>query len=376
MPPLNRIVSPMCQYSSKDGFLTPYHLAHLGSFALHGAGTIIVEASAVTAAGRITPQDAGIWKDEHIASHASIVSSLKTMSAGLTVGIQLAHAGRKASTWSPYHRGDKKQQHYVTTAEGGWEEEVVAPSAIAYDEGHITPKELSTQAVKDLIQDFIQGARRAFKAGYDAVEIHSAHGYLLHSFISPLSNRRTDEYGGSFENRTRALREIVEAINKEYPDKSVWVRVSGTDFAEHVEGSWTVEDTKKLAQQLAETASVDLLDCSAGGLVPFQKITPAPGYQLFLAQGVSSLKIPKSKLLVGSVGMLEGPDAPGQLAEELLQRGDADAVLLARGFLAKPTWVLEAGIELLGFRTADTPQYHRVHPVATRKPPARAQNTN
>ncbi|CAO1626203.1 unnamed protein product [Parajaminaea phylloscopi] len=370
------IVSPMCQYSARDGFVTPYHVAHLGSFALHGAGTIMVEASAVTPEGRITPEDVGIWKDEHTAAHASLASSLKSMAEGLTVGVQLAHAGRKASDWSPYYRGEKKQK-YVTRAEGGWDDNVVAPSALAYAEGHITPKELSTQGVKDVVRDFVEAARRAFKAGYDFVEVHSAHGYLLHNFLSPLSNKRTDDYGGSFENRTRLLLEIVQAIGKEFPSKSVWVRISGTDFAEDSgQESWTLEDSKKLAQLLADTGLVDLLDVSAGGLVPFQKISPAAGYQLHLAQGVSSLKIPKSQLLVGAVGMLEGPDHPGQLAEELLQRGDADAVLLARGFLAKPSWVMDAGVELMGLRPAGAPQYHRVHPAASKRAPPRPQNTN
>lgn len=183
----------MCQYSANDGHLTPYHLAHLGSFALHGAGTIMVEASGVTAAGRITPQDAGIYTDEHIASHASIVSSLKTFTEGLTVGLQLAHAGRKASTWSPFYRGEHKHAEYVTKEEGGWPDEVVGPSALAYGEGWLKAKELSNQEVKDVVKQFVEGARRAFKAGYDFVEIHSAHGYLLHSFLSPLSNHRTDE---------------------------------------------------------------------------------------------------------------------------------------------------------------------------------------
>lgn len=188
------VVSPMCQYSANEGHLTPYHLAHLGSFALHGAGTIMVEASGVTPAGRITPQDAGIWSDAHIESHASIASSLKTFTEGLTVGVQLAHAGRKASTWSPFYRGEHKHAEYVTTQEGGWEEDVVGPSALSYDgDKWIVPRELKTEEVKDIVKYFLEGARRAFKAGYDFVEIHSAHGYLLHSFLSPLSNQRTDQ---------------------------------------------------------------------------------------------------------------------------------------------------------------------------------------
>ena len=169
------IVSPMCQYSAKDGHLSPYHIAHLGQFALHGVGAIMVEASGVTAAGRITPQDAGIYSDEHIKSHASVVSTLKSISEGLTVGCQLAHAGRKASTWSPCHRGERKQPHYVTDSEGGWEKDVIAPSAIPYGEGHITPRELTTEQVIEVRDQFIAAAKRAFDAGYDFVEVHSAH---------------------------------------------------------------------------------------------------------------------------------------------------------------------------------------------------------
>lgn len=365
----------MCQYSARDGFPSPYHLAHLGQFALHGVGTIMVEASGVTAAGRITPQDLGIWKDEHIAAHASLCSSLKSFTEGLTVGIQLAHAGRKASTWSPFHRGERKNKNYVTDAEGGWEKDVVAPSALPYGQGWLVPQELSTEGVQEFIQQWLAAARRAFAAGYDFVEIHSAHGYALHSFISPLSNKRTDQYGGSFENRTRVLREIVAGIKKEFPGKSVWVRVSGTDFAEHVdEPSWNLDETKKLAQALAETGAVDLLDVSAGGLVDFQKINPAPGYQVPLAEGVASLKIPKSKLLVGSVGMLEGPSYAGELAEQVVASGKADAVFLARGLLANPKWAEDVGVELMGLRPAGNPQYHRVHPAA--RPPPRPQNTN
>lgn len=378
----NRIcVSPMCQYSSNDGFITPYHLAHLGSFALHGAGTIIVEASGVTPQGRITPQDVGIWKDEQIESHASLVSALKSFTAGLTVGVQLAHAGRKASTWSPFHRGPRKEQHFVTNEEGGWVEDVIAPSALPHSDGWIVPHECTTQEVQEVIQSFVEGARRAFKAGYDSVEIHSAHGYYLHSFLSPLSNKRTDQYGGSFENRTRALKEIVSKIKDEFPNKSVWVRVSSTDFAENAgKGeSWTLEGTKRLAQDLAKQGGVDLIDCSGGGLVSFQEIHPKPGYQRDFAAGVSSLQIPKSQLTVGAVGILEGPDAPGELAEDVLQSGDADLIFLARGFLAMPHWPEQAGAELMGMRPAGNPQYHRVHPHKNTKPvsqPAKPQNNN
>ncbi|CAO1632165.1 unnamed protein product [Sympodiomycopsis kandeliae] len=371
------VVSPMCQYSCKDGHLTPYHIAHLGQFALHGVGTIVVEASGVTAAGRITPQDAGIWSDEHIASHASVVSTLKAIAPGVTVVLQLAHAGRKASTWSPYHRGEKKNKNHVTDAEGGWEKEVLAPSPIAYNEGHIVPQEMSTAQVEEVRDQFIQASHRAFKAGYDGIEVHSAHGYYLHSALSPLSNKRTDKYGGSFENRVRLLEEIVDGIKTAHPDRSVSVRVSGTDFVEgteHEKDSWTVESTKQLAQRLASKGQVDILDVSAGGLVPFQKISPSPGYQAHLAEGVNSLQIPKTQLLVGSVGQLEGPNYAGEIAEELLQDQKADLIYLARGLLANPSWVQDAGAHLMGVRPAGTPQYHRVHPAKV--PPARAQNTN
>lgn len=369
------VVSPMCQYSARDGHLSPYHIAHLGQFALHGVGTIMVEASGVTPAGRITPQDAGLWSSEHVKSHASVVSVLKSISEGLTVGVQLAHAGRKASTWSPYHRGERKQQHYVTDSEGGWEKDVVAPSALPFGDGHLVPRELSTSEMQQLRDDFIKSADYAFEAGYDYIELHSAHGYFMHSVLSPLSNKRTDQYGGSFENRVRLLEEIITGIKANHPDKSVWVRVSGTDFAEHSgKESWDLESTKKLATRLADAGKVDVLDVSAGGLVNFQQIKPAPGYQTHLAEGVKQLGIGKDRLLVGSVGQLEGPDYPGQLAEQVVRDGKADLIFLARGLLANPKWVEDVGAELMGVRPAGNPQYHRVHPA--KKPPPRAQNHN
>lgn len=264
-----RSFSPMCMYSAVDGFPTPYHLAHLGSFAIHGAGTMIVEASGVTAQGRITPEDLGIWKDEHIDAHSSLVSALRSFARNVTLGVQLAHAGRKASTWSPFYQGHRQQPFYVTKEEGGWPDEVVGPSALSYAEGHLTAKELTTEQVKGIQKSFVDAARRAFEAGYDFVEVHSAHGYLLHSFLSPLSNHRTDQYGGSFENRTRLLTDIIRDIRSEFPDRSVWVRVSGSDFAEHLKEqdgreSWTIEGTTELAKQLS-TLGVDVLDISGGG---------------------------------------------------------------------------------------------------------------
>ncbi|PWN49803.1 FMN-linked oxidoreductase [Violaceomyces palustris] len=356
------IVSPMCQYSARDGLPSPYHLAHLGSFALHGVGTIMVEASGVVPEGRITPQCLGIWNEEQKRAHASLVSGLKSFTDGLTVGIQLAHAGRKASAWSPFYRGERSNKVWVTREEGGWPDTVVAPSAIAYGEGWITPKELDLEGIKRIEEAFVDSARRAFEAGYDFVELHAAHGYLFHSFLSPLSNHRTDEYGGNLENRARILTDCVKRIRSNHPDKSVWVRVSTTDFAEDCGSpSWKIQDSVQLAK-LLDQAGIDLLDCSAGGLVPFQKIQPGPGYQLPGARAVSKLGL--AKLLVGAVGMMEGPEGePGTLAERSIQEGDCDVVLLARGIMANPKWVEEVAIHLTGTRCSGNPQYHRVHPA-------------
>lgn len=360
--------------------MTPYHLAHLGSFALHGAGTIMIEASGVTPQGRITPQDCGLYSDEHVAPLTALVSALKSFSEGLTVGVQLAHAGRKASTWSPFYRGDRKLKEYITKEEGGWPDEVIAPSALSYGPGWITPRALKVEEIKQVQAQFLESARRAFEAGNDFVEIHAAHGYLLHSFLSPLSNTRTDEYGGSFENRIRLLVDIARDIKREFASKSVWVRVSSTDFAEHVhaEGkqTWEIEQTKALAKELT-AVGIDVLDCSAGGLVHFQQIKPKPAYQLSFASAVSSLKLPN--LLVGAVGMMEGDEHAGQIAERALQHDDAQLIFLARGLLSNPKWPEEAAVELMGTRCAGNPQYHRVHPskpgVRVRTP-ATAQNNN
>ena len=364
-----------------DGFPTPYHIAHLGAFALHGAGTIVVEASGVEARGRITPEDVGIWKDEHIAAHASLVTSLKTMAAGLTMGIQLAHAGRKASTWSPYWRGPKPLG-WPTEEDKGWPNDVVAPSAISYDNAPsdkkwIVPRQLSTEEVDQMQEKFVAAADRAFAAGYDFIELHAAHGYLMHSFLSPLSNKRTDKYGGSFENRTRLLVETAQAIKAKHPSKSIWVRVSSTDYAEHLEKeqgveTWNIESTKKLAPLLAH-AGVCVLDCSAGGLVSVQKIKPGPAYQLPYASAVRALRIPR--LLIGSVGILEGDEFPGQLAEKALQDDQANLIFLARGIMAHPSWPEDAAQALTGgVRCAGNPAYHRVHPAKSVKPAALNNN--
>ncbi|TKY90064.1 hypothetical protein EX895_000062 [Sporisorium graminicola] len=370
------VVSPMCQYSARDGLPTPYHIAHLGSFALHGVGNVMVEASSVEPEGRITPQDVGIWSEKHRDAHKALVSVLKSFTDGLGVGVQLAHAGRKASTWSPFYRGVSKHANFVTREEGGWPEDVVGPSAIPYDDDWTTPRALSTQEVKKLEDKFVQSARWAFEAGYDYVELHAAHGYLMHSFLSPLSNHRTDEYGGSLENRSRLLLNIARRVRAEFPHKGLWVRVSSTDWAESAGrgASWTVDQTVELAK-LLHAAKVDLLDVSSGGLVPFQKITLGAGYQLFGAKAVSEALAQlepdaRKRMLVGAVGIMEGShDSPtgqdrsqiGKLAEESLQKHECDVVLLARGLMAHPSWTEDASVALTGTRAAGNPQYHRVH---------------
>ncbi|KAE8225923.1 hypothetical protein CF319_g1411 [Tilletia indica] len=393
------IVSPMCQYSAKDGFPSPWHLAHLGSFAIHGAGTIMVEASGVTPEGRITPQCLGIWSDEHAKAHGNIVASLKRISDKITVGIQIAHAGRKASTWSPFHRGQKQHKEWVTKEEGGFPDDVVGPSALPYGPGWLTPRELSKDDIKRLQQAFIDAAERAYEvSGYDFVELHSAHGYLFHDFNSPISNTRTDEYGGSFENRTRFLLDTARAIKKRWPDRSLWVRISATDFAEHLEPgqeTWNVESSIKLAQ-LLEKEDVDFLDVSAGGLTPEQRIQPGPGYQLGFAAAIrKALPIyesnsPTSKprstaadgvtpeqaehMVIGAVGLMDGgASSPGELAEKAIKEGETDTVLLARGFLSNPKWVTDASQRLTdGIKSGGSPQYHRSHEYR----PAKPQNHN
>lgn len=376
------IVSPMCQYSSRDGFPTPYHLAHLGSFALHGVGNIMVEASGVTPQGRITQHDLGIWSEAHRDAHKALVSALKSFTAGLGMGLQLAHAGRKASAWSPFYRGPHKNATYATREEGGWPEDTVSPSALPFGDGHIIPRALTTKEIKEVEDAFVQSARWAFEAGYDYVEVHGAHGYLLHQFLSPLSNHRTDEYGGSLENRSRLILDIVRRIRAEFPNKGLWVRLSCTDWAEHagMGDSWTVDQTVQLSQRLQE-AKVDLIDITSGGLVAYQKITVGPGYQLFGAKAVrealaKSQPDQRKRTLVGIVGMMEGSvDSPnaqdrsqvGLLAEASIQNGDCDAVLLARGLLAYPSWTEDAAVALTGTRAAGNLQYHRVHPAKKSK---------
>lgn len=323
----NRIVvSPMCQYSCIDGFATDWHLVHLGSRAVGGAALIIQEATAVAAAGRITYADLGIWKDEHLEKLSSIVSFIRQQ--GAVAGIQLAHAGRKASCEVPWLGG-----HQIQSGVYAWQ--TVAPSAIPFHENDIVPHALTKDEIVVLINDFKQATIRAIKAGYQLVEIHAAHGYLINEFLSPLSNHRTDEYGGSFENRTRLLLEIIEAVQTVWPlDLPMFVRISASDWAE---GGWTIDDSVKLALLLKDKG-IDVVDASSGGLVPTAKITAGPGYQVPFAAAIKK----ETGMLTGAVGII----TTAQQAEDILQQQQADLIIMAREHLRDPYFTLHAAAAL------------------------------
>ena len=323
----NRIsVSPMCEYSSVDGFANDWHLVHLGSRAAGGAGLVLTEATAVTPEGRITPQDLGIWSDAHIEFLARIVRFLK--SQGAVPGMQLAHAGRKGSTYRPW-----SGYGAVAPKHGGWAP--AAPSAVAYSEEYAMPQALTKQGIRGVVEAFAQAARRALAAGFLVLEIHAAHGYLLHEFFSPLSNFRDDEYGGSFENRTRIAREIVSALRKLMPENlPLFIRISATDWKE---GGWDIDQAVELARQLAPLG-VDLLDCSSGGLVHDQKVVAGPGFQVPFAERIRR----DAGMMTSAVGLIETKE---QIAE-ILAKGQADLVFMAREFLRDPYWPLRAAREL------------------------------
>jgi 2,4-dienoyl-CoA reductase-like NADH-dependent reductase (Old Yellow Enzyme family) len=324
----NRVwVSPMCQYSSVDGHPTPWHLVHLGALARGGAGLVVAEATAVTPAGRISPADAGLWADDQVADYEPIVSFVHDQ--GAAIGVQLAHAGRKASTAVPWQgRG------YVSPADGGWR--AVAPSALAFDDLP-TPSALTIAQIDSIVGAFAAAARRARDAGYDVVEIHAAHGYLLHQFLSPLSNHREDIYGRTFEGRTRLLVRVVDAVRERWPDdRPLFVRVSATDW---VEAGWTTEQTVALARQIA-LHGVDLVDVSSGGLDPAQRIPVAPGFQVPLAHAVRV----GAGVATSAVGLITEPAQ----AEQVLVDGSADAVMLGRALLRDPHWPLRAAEALDG----------------------------
>lgn len=336
----NRIaVSPMCQYSSDDGFANDWHLVHLGSRAVGGAALVMVEASAVEARGRITPGDHGIWKDEHIGPLARIVDFMRGQ--GAVAGIQLAHAGRKASTHVPWEKGGA----FLPENEGGWR--TVAPSPLPFRDTDAPPLALSKSEISGIVEAFAAAARRALTAGFQAIEIHGAHGYLINEFLSPLSNHRSDEYGGSFENRTRFAIEVTEAIRGVWPGSlPLFIRISASDW---VEGGWTIDDSVKLVR-LLQPLGVDLVDCSSGGLVPHAKIQPAPGYQVPFAERIRR----ETGALTGAVGMITEP----RQADGIIREGRADIVLLAREFLRDPYFPLHAAGEL-GAEAAPPVQYKR-----------------
>lgn len=329
-------LAPMCQYSvsNKDGAPTDWHLVHLGSRATGGFGLVMAEASAVVPEGRISPQDTGIWSDSHIEPWRRITDFVRA--EGALAGIQLAHAGRKASTYSPF----ADLEGSIPVSDGGWE--TVGPSAGAFT-GFAAPRELSVAEIKDVVRAFADAAIRADKAGFDVVEIHSAHGYLLHEFLSPLSNKRKDEYGGSFENRTRIVVEVVDAVRAVWPEeKPLFIRFSASDW---VDGGWSVQETAELAAIVADLG-VDLVDVSSGGVVAEAKIEVGLGYQVPFAHEVRE----KSGVTTAAVGLIIEPDQ----AEAILKDGSADVVMFARAGLREPSWPLRAAHEL-GVAVADAP---------------------
>jgi len=335
----NRIVvSPMCEYSSKDGFATNWHLVHLGSRAVGGAGLVLTEAAAVSPEGRISPSDLGIWQDAHVAKLAEIVTFIHAQ--GAASGIQIAHAGRKASTAVPWEGGAR-----VAPEAGGWQP--VAPSPLAFDPAHPVPHALSVQEIAAVMSDFAAAAKRAVAAGFDVIELHAAHGYLLHEFFSPLSNARTDAYGGSFENRTRIAREVVHAVRVVIPETMpLFVRISATDW---VPGGWDIGESVLLARDL-QKLGVDLIDASSGALVPYAVVPAAPGFQVPFAERIRS----EAAIATGAVGLITEPEQ----AEAILQAQQADVVLLARELLRDPYWPLHAA-DALGVDLTWPAQYRR-----------------
>ncbi|HUX68144.1 MAG TPA: NADH:flavin oxidoreductase/NADH oxidase [Terriglobales bacterium] len=335
----NRIfVSPMCQYSSQDGFATDWHLVHLGSRAVGGAALVLTEATAVTPEGRISPDDLGIWSDDHIPMLRRITDFIR--SQGAAAGMQLAHAGRKASTSAPWKGGRP-----LSAAEGGWE--IAGPSPVPFAPGYAVPAELSPAALAAVVEAFAAAARRALAAGFQVIELHAAHGYLLHEFLSPLSNLRHDAYGGSLENRCRLACEITEAVRAVWPQElPLLVRISASDWTD---GGWDIADSVALARRLAPLG-IDLVDCSSGGNVATAAIPVGPGYQTQFAERLRR----EAHLPTAAVGMITSPAE----AEHILRTGQADAVVLAREFLRDPYWPLHAA-HALGHDLAWPNQYQR-----------------
>jgi len=324
----NRIaVSPMCQYSAKGGLANDWHLVHLGSRAVGGAGLVIIEATAVTAEGRISPEDLGIWSDEHVEPLRRITRFIEAQ--GSVAGIQLAHAGRKASTWQPW----LGRHGSVPIAAGGWTP--IGPSTIAFDPEHAVPTALDEAGIGEVIQAFVRAAERALAAGFKIAEVHAAHGYLLHQFLSPLSNQRQDGYGGCFDNRIRLLLEVTEAVRAVWPQElPLFVRLSATDW---VQDGWNPEETVELARRL-KTLGVDLIDVSSGGTAANAEIPVGPGYQTQFAEQVRR----GADIATGTVGMI----TEAVQAEHVLRTGQADLILLARELLRDPYWPLHAAEDL------------------------------
>lgn len=323
----NRItVSSMCMYSSIEGYANNWHLVHLGSRAVGGAGLVMTEATAVSPEGRISPDDLGIWKDEHIPKLKEIADFVEGQDSCL--GIQLAHAGRKASNLSPW-----KGRKNIPPADGGWQ--TVAPNDLKFSESDTLPKALDKAGIQKVIDDFKSAAQRALQAGFKVAEIHAAHGYLIHQFLSPLSNKRNDEYGGSFENRIRLLMEITDAINEVWPKTlPLFMRISASDW---VDGGWDLEQTVELAK-LLKTKGVDLIDCSSGGLLPDVKIPVEKGYQVHFAEKIKK----ETGMMTGAVGLITKANE----AEEILQQNRADLILIAREMLRNPYFPMYAAHEL------------------------------
>ena len=335
----NRVfVSPMCQYSSGDGAPNDWHFVHLGSRAVGGAGLVMTEATAVAPEGRITPSDLGLWSDAQVEAFRRLAAFIRAQ--GAAAGIQLAHAGRKASTDVPW-RGGKP----LPPAEGSWE--TLAPSAVPFSASWPSPRAMTPADLAAVRDQFVGAARRALDAGFDVVEIHAAHGYLLHQFLSPLSNRRDDGYGGSFANRVRFPLEIAQAVRAAWPDdRPVFMRVSSTDW---VDGGWNLSSSIELAK-LLKAVGIDLVDCSGGGLVPDAKIPAGPGFQTPAAAAIRR----EAGIATAAVGLITSP----QQAEQIVATGQADAVFLAREFLRHPYWPLEAA-RALGAEIEWPKQYAR-----------------
>jgi len=320
-------VSPMCEYSSVDGFANDWHFVHLGSRAVGGAAVVMTEASAVLADGRISPQDLGVYLDDHIPMLSRIFRFIEEQ--GAVPGMQLAHAGRKASTAAPWNGGGPLEE-----SQEGWRP-IFAPSAIPFSPSSITPQPLDEAGIARVVRAFGEAAKRAGEAGAKIVEIHAAHGYLLHEFLSPLSNKRSDRYGGSFENRTRLLREVVQAVREKWPAAlPLFVRISASDW---VEDGWNIQDSVCLAKQL-QPLGVDLIDCSSGGAVPNVQIPAGPGYQVPFAEQIRKA----AGIRTAAVGMITMPEQ----ADQILRTGQADMVFLARELLRDPYWPLRAADEL------------------------------